>query len=318
MDDIGQLVRLAGERETVDPARFENARARVGEHWQTVVATTRRSNRARLGRWAMAASVLLAVGIALVLLHRPDRPAAVQIATVDHSVGGVLIDGKPAHFGDQFFVNSVVGTSTGGRVALSMSGGQSVRIDESSRLLFTAPGRLELDAGGVYIDTGPTPDKPPLAVVTPFGVATDVGTQFQVRFDDGLLQIGVREGLVELARNDNIVIPVDDGSLLKMSLTGEISTAPLASDDSLWHWVAAIPSEFNIEGALLTDYLAWYARESGLSLAWDTPASRAAATQTRLSGSISNLTLNEGFELVQRIARFDTRIVDSTLYIRID
>jgi hypothetical protein len=44
-DDVGRLIRDAGARELVSAERFEKARARVGDHWQSVVAVERRPHR---------------------------------------------------------------------------------------------------------------------------------------------------------------------------------------------------------------------------------------------------------------------------------
>jgi hypothetical protein len=229
-----------------------------------------------------------------------------------------LIDGQPVDDGDELSIGSEIETMAGGRLALDFAEGQSVRVDEKSRLQLLAVNRMALDAGGVYVDTGSATDGGQVAVVTSLGVATDVGTQFQVRLDSGDLQIGVREGLVELARPNRLVLPVGSGNIAEIRAGGEHTILPIRANDVLWSWVTSIPPQFTIEGATLLDYLNWYAREAGLSLEWETPSSRENAESTRLSGSIRNLSLDEGFRVVQRIALFDARVADSTLHIRFE
>jgi hypothetical protein len=260
----------------------------------------------------------MALGIALIVWQSPGGQHSMQLAYVDRVVGDVLIDGQAASSGDPLGTSSVIETMAGGRIAVSLANGQSMRVDNASRLLMDSADQLRLYSGGVYIDSGPAAADAHVAVITSHGVATDVGTQFQVRMERGHLRVAVREGLVELERPGNPVLEIDSGNLVDVSRTGDHSTVPVSGNDSLWSWVTSVSPVFDIEGATLEEYLGWYAREAGLALEWDSPASHHNAAQTRLSGSIRDMSLEEGFQLVRRIAPFDARVASSTLHVRVD
>lgn len=317
-DEIGELIRFAGEREPVAAERMEAARARVGAHWEQVVA--RRKRRKTSSTWrnlAIAASLVIAVGAAVLL--RPGAPVADQLVMIDRMSGEILINGHPASSGDAFASGSTIETGDNGRIALTFPEGQSVRLDHDTRLLVAASDRIELDRGGVYVDSGTAPDEAHVAIETRFGTATDVGTQFQVRVSEEQLQVSVREGMVELDRLNAKLLEIDSGHLYQIAASGRESGSSVAGNDPLWNWVTTIAPGFDIEGASLEDYLVWYAREAGLSLEWETAPSRRLASRELLSGSIADTSLDEGFAIVQRISPFFTaRLAESTLYVTVE
>ena len=319
MDDIGKLVRFAGERETVSAERLANARARVGAHWQDVVTSKRRQKvQNRWRQFSIAASLVAAVGITIALWQMRSAPTTEQLVAVDRVAGEVMIDGRAAQNGIVFATNSVIQTGTDGLVAMQFPSGQSVRLDHETRLVVSASDRVELIAGGVYVDSGPAPHSATIAVETRFGVATDVGTQFQVRIDDDQLQIGVREGLVELARPNTASLEIDAGNLYEVWESGEETGRRITGNDPIWSFAALIVPSFDIELATLEEYLRWYAREAGVALVWETDESYDIARRTELRGSINGMTLKQGFNHVRRLAPFESRVTESTLYILVE
>lgn len=316
MGDVGRLIHYAGGREAVDAARMNNARERVGAHWETVVAERRAARApARLRPVALAASVVAVAGISLVLLQSGPGPQPVALASVDRIVGEVRIAGRLAGAGDAIAPDAVIETGPAGRIALRLAGGQSLRIDTASRLLVHSPNHVSLESGGIYIDTVPAADPAPVRVATALGSAWDVGTQFQVRLDAGALQVGVRDGLVKVERPGERDLSVNAGYFVAVDASGEVSEQPIDEDDPHWQWVESVAPQFALEGASLKEYLVWYARERGLSLDWADTASQINAARTTLSGETVG---SDSLDVVRRIASFDYRIEDDTLWIRVD
>lgn len=317
MDDIGQLVRFAGERESVDEERMARARERVGAHWQGVV-DERRQKRSlgRIQQLAIAASIVAVIGITVALW--PAGPGTDQLVAVNRVSGDVMVDDRLVSAGDIFATHSTIETGDDGRIALEFPDGQSVRLDNDTVLTVLASDHIELTAGGVYVDSGPLSDDAQITVATRLGKATDIGTQFQVRLSDDQLLVGVREGLVELSRPDTALLAIDSGNLFEISAGGAETGRRIAGNDPIWGWVTAISPAFDIEGVTLESYLHWYSREAGLDLEWQDSASRDLARRTRLSGTIDGMALDDGLELVRRIAPFESRLSDSRLHVSVE
>ena len=318
-DDIARLIRYAGARETVADQRFAKAHGRVNEHWQKVISARRRQRQLRLVRqFAVAASLLVVVGVTLVTWRGALPPTGNDALLVNRVIGDVRIDGVRAQAGDPVAADSVIETPSGGRVALQLPDGKSLRLDNSSTVIVADAGNIELDRGAVYIDSGAEQNKAPVYVTTRFGVASDIGTQFQVRVDDERLRVGVREGLVEISRGDAETVPVRSGTMLEIAADGAPRERNIAGDDSVWNWVTTITPEFDIRDATLEEYLSWYARQRGVSLEWRDATSQGNARNIRLSGSIANMSLDEGFSFVRRIAPFDYEVTDHALRVSVD
>lgn len=317
MDDVGRLIQHAGARDPVDTARMENARTRVAAHWEAVVEERRSGKRVtRFRLLGIAASIIAVVGVSFALFQSTYMTQVTMMAQIDKIVGGVVVAGRPAIIGSEIGEDTLIETGADGLIALKLAGGQSLRIDKSSQLVVHAPNRLSLQSGGVYIDTFGAAESLPILVSTPMGTAQDVGTQFQVRFVDSVLVIGVRDGLVEVAPDGQQNLSVNKGRYVELGPAGEKKDGQLERDDPSWVWVESITPEFDIEGASLKDYLAWYANERGFSLKWANGSEDKAASTT-LSGPITGASLSEGFEYVRRIAPFEWSIHGEELWIEL-
>jgi ferric-dicitrate binding protein FerR (iron transport regulator) len=316
-DPIARLIRHAGAREPAPAVRFERAKAQVATHWQEVVAAERgRHRRAWARRFTAAAAVVVAVGAGLLASQRSSPPAQ-PMATVTRVSGEALVNGEAVAVGDRVATNALIRTDAGGRLALQLDSGHSLRLDHGSRLAVTAADRFELARGAVYVDSGSQAAQKPVQIATPFGTATELGTQFQLRLAAERLEIGVREGLVRIAREPGS-FDVSAGTLVRIGADGHGVELPLAARSPWWAWVETVPAEFDVEGTTLEQYLSWYARERGLELRWQNPTSRERAARIRLSGSIHGLDLDEGLRTVGRIAEFSYALTGSVLQVSVE
>jgi ferric-dicitrate binding protein FerR (iron transport regulator) len=319
MDDIGRLIRYAGEREQVDEDRFAAASARVGAHWQDVVARRRKARQTVMfGRLAIAAALLVAVGAAFMVWRPATGPAPLHLAAVDRVAGDVLIDGVAVVAGDTIDFDAVIETGVGGRVAVRLDSGQSLRVDSESLLVAHSGTEFDLKSGRVYFDSNLLADADSVYINTPFGRATDVGTQYQMRVTPGALTIGVREGEVRLERASGPDVSVQQGSQLAVDDAGMEQRGDLDSTSPVWAWAAQIAPDFGIEGTSLLAYLEWYTRESGLKLRWRNEEARRYAAQAVLKGSIKDLSIDEGLEVVKKIAPFNYEISGDTFTVSVD
>ncbi len=318
MDDIGQLIKLVGAREAVPDERFERSRQKVREHWQQAVAEQRVEGRpSRFRTIAMAASIVVAAVTAFVFWNPSFGPSANSLASVDRVLGEVMIADEVAGKGSVIGANSSITTGENGRIALRMSGGQSLRIDTESHVVVHSPDRVSLESGAVYIDTAFAAGEAPILVSTPLGTAQDIGTQFQVRVSGMMLVVGVRQGLVEVTQPGQQSLSVNKGSYIELATTGESGERPLRHDDPAWDWIETVAPEFDIQGASLEQYLEWYARERGLVLVWDDEVSRSNAGAALLKGSIAGTNLDESLLLVKQVAPFEHRISNDRLWVKV-
>jgi len=319
MDDIGRLIHFAGARDTIPAERLEKARRRVGAHWEHVVAHQRRGGIRTYYRYvAVAASIVVAIGASFILWRAVDVGPAIASASIDRVLGEVMVANEVAGKGDVIGEDALIATAADSRIALRMAGGQSLRIDTSSQVLVHSSNHVSLQSGGVYIDTDTALNSLPIMVSTPFGVARDVGTQFQVRLADSVLMVGVRDGVVEVAQAGQASLSVNKDRFVELDMNGKKAERILSTDDPSWDWVETVAPEFDIQGASLHQYLTWYAKQRGVYLVWADDASQARAERIELAGSIADTTLHESLLIVQRIAPFEFQIEGGTILVKVE
>lgn len=319
MDEVGRLINLVGAREAVEDERLERARQNVRAHWEQVVAEQRINSRPRrLNIIAMAASVVVVVGAAYLLWNLSYTPPTYSLASVDRVLGEVLIADELVGKGSAVSANTEIVTGSDSRIALRMSGGQSLRIDTASRVILHTTNHVSLETGAVYIDTATVTDEQPLRVSTPLGTAKDIGTQFQVRVTAGMLVVGVRQGLVEVSQPGKQNLSINKGYYVELDTSGESGEQPLQADDPDWDWIETITPEFEIQNASLEQYLQWYARESGLNLVWADKESESKAKAALLVGSVAGTSLDESLMLVKQVAPFEHKISLDSLWVKVE
>jgi ferric-dicitrate binding protein FerR (iron transport regulator) len=319
MDEIGQLIKLAGAREAVPVERFDRVRQNVQAHWQQVVTERRGAKRAqRFNILAVAAGFILMAGASMMLWNLSRAPGAASLASVDRVLGEVQIGDKNAHENSAISANTPITTGSDGRIALRLIGGQSLRVDTASHVILHSPNHISLEAGAIYVDTAFAAGEAPILVSTPLGTAQDIGTQFQVRLTGMLLVVGVRNGLVEVSQPGQQNLSINKGYYVELDASGENGQHPLQPDDPNWDWIESVTPEFVIQGASLAEYLRWYAGERGVELVWADAASESRAAAAALAGSIAGASLDEGLLLVKQVAPFEHQLSGDTLWIKVE
>lgn len=288
---VVRLLTMAGPRPAVPPAVAAQVKAAARAEWQRAVAEHRQPRRWR------PSGALLALAAALVLVlggglwRWLGSPVAGPVAVVELAGGGVVATTQAGTAerlepGVELDSGTWIETSPGGtaaRAALRLADGAGLRIDHGSRLRLVSAGDIELRRGAVYIDSPLAGE--PLAIHTEFGVARDIGTQFEVRLVEPSksLRIRVREGLVELDRLGTRHSAAA-GEELALLPNGSLVRGKVSSHGPSWDWVLAALPAYSIDGRSVDEVLAWAAREGGWELRYATESVAELAAEIRIYG----------------------------------
>jgi ferric-dicitrate binding protein FerR (iron transport regulator) len=319
-DAMARLLRLAGPRDDVPADRAARVRA-------VVLDEIRRSGRQRATRrraWTAAAAIALAaslvVGILMIAGRLEPLPAASEIvATVEmtdgqgsHVAGGagardpiLLSPGAALREGD------VIETGPTGRLALRTRGDVSLRFDAGTRARLVSAEAIEIVAGAVYVDSGR--DAARVEVRTAFGIAHDIGTQFEVRVSDASVRLRVRSGGVELRRADGVALARAGMELI--SGAEGTTTRTIAVHGPDWEWTSRLAPVVAIDGRPLSAVLEQICREQGWTLRYADAAVAAAAPGVILHGSIAGLSAGHAVEVVLTTSGLAHRLRDGELIV---
>ncbi|MPY89741.1 MAG: hypothetical protein GEU99_17695 [Luteitalea sp.] len=315
-DPLHELLRLAGPRPAVPADRSARVRLAVRDRWHDTVRVRRRQRQGLFAAAVLAAAALMIVATR-VTLRPPARPPAATpaavIASVEAATGpfsltehtgrqdeaevtldpGNRLSSHPIHQG------ALVRTPAGTRAAIRLHGGVALRLDEATTVQLENDEDVVLEAGAVYVDTGDEGSSPRqrVEIRTPYGIARDVGTRFEVRRLASGVRVRVRDGLVRL-QQETRCHEVRRGTELVTSSAGEVTRRTIPLQGVLWDWVSRAAPPANIEGKPLTAFLDWVEREGGWHVRFaDASLARTAAT-TIVHGSIDGLTLEESLDVV--------------------
>lgn len=76
----------------------------------------------------------------------------------------------------------------------------------------------------------------------------------------------------------------------------------IAPDDRRFEWIGTLPTEFELEGATLAAFLAWFQRETGLAPIYSDGIDARQSAQVQLKGSIDGLAPTEALSYVLETA----------------
>jgi len=290
--DVAALLLAAGARPAPSGEAMAAVRAAVEAEWRAAVAARRR--RPRYTAWAAAAGV--AVAAVSVWLARPAlEPAHVTVASVTRVVGDVQQNRgddrwTPLAAADSIESGAQLRTSSGARAALSLPSGVELRLDGGTLVALDDAKRATLSQGAVYVDSGGAQDGASAAFVldTPAGSVQHLGTQYEARFQNGDLRVGVREGRVRVSGAHGEAVG-DAGERLTVA-GGRVERSRLAPTATDWDWVANVTPPFSIEGRSVEAFLIWAARETGRTIVYASPDAARQARTVTLSGSVEGLT----------------------------
>lgn len=322
-DDVATLVRLAGKRKAVPRERAERVRAAAQEQWQREVRRRSRRRRLWLGGLATAATLLLAMALrilsggggvplgpqASILVESLIGPAWLQSAVDAAAPARALVAGEKIPF------ESALTTENGGRTAIRLASGHSVRLDGSTSIRLLEAGSIALDKGAIYVDSGlDSPGAKPLVIHTPLGRIDEIGTQFEIRLAHETLRVRLREGAV-IVRHDGQTHDLQAGYELKLAPDGSVTRREVPTYGTEWDWIVGIAPTIDLEGRSARAFLEWVARERGWTLAFADAAVARSADEIELSGTVERLTLDQALDAVLPACRMIYRVEKGVLVI---
>lgn len=330
---VRHLLRDAPRRPELPAEELEAITAAARAEWRRTVervraaeAEERRERAGGVRRLAMAAALLLAAVLAGWWLLRPGAGAAADVARVERVRGAVTVvpaeggEGRPLVDGETLPAGATLASGDAGHAALVLDGGAGVRLDAGTRLTLAAAGRLRLESGAVYVDSG-ADGGPGLEVRTPLGVARDVGTRFAVRLRgaDGTaaeMTVRVRDGAVEVESGGGARRRAAAGWGLVLGGDGAFREVGVDPWGAGWEWVLEAAPGFPVEGRSVTDFLAWVERETGWSVRYADPALETEAREIVLHGDPGSLRPDRAPFAVLPAAGLDWELTGGVLLVR--
>jgi len=284
------LFRHASTRQRAPLEVEREIREKLHSEWRHV--TRRRRVRRNVAGWAIAASVVLALVMSISQFRQPDPVMNGPIlASVDKKAGDIFVQSAagersrlPAEA--QLRAGSELSTIQDARIALAWASGESLRVDQNSRISLISKTEISLLSGKIYIDSAGAGSKGRALIInTPSGPVSHIGTQYITTVRGDEVTVSVREGKVSIGSGDEATIAVQ-GQRLRLTDNGKhITTAiPVYGDE--WQWTELIAPRFNVDGRTMQEFLDWVGRETGRTIEYGSPESELAAAQTRMHGDI--------------------------------
>jgi ferric-dicitrate binding protein FerR (iron transport regulator) len=315
-----RLLRVAEPRPAVPADRAARVEQAVTRAWHARIRRQLRRQRALGTAAVLLAAAAIVLAVRLRTANDPSVSPSVRGVALVELVEGTVerLSGdrarasrSPLTHGDSIARGDWLETAATARAALRLAGGVSVRVDSGARTRLVSDRVIELALGALYIDTGAS--APALEVRTPFGVAHDIGTQFEVRLERASLRLRVRTGLVEL-RRDQQTIAVRPGTELVVA-AGDAVTREAAPFGPDWEWVTRLAPDFDIEGQALASYLDHVCREQGWTLRYEDGSLAREASGIVLNGSVRGLPAADAVAVAIRISGLAHRLQDGELVI---
>jgi ferric-dicitrate binding protein FerR (iron transport regulator) len=284
------LFRHASTRQRAPLEVEKKIREKLHSEWRHV--TRRRRVRRNVAGWAIAASVVLALFMSVSQFRQPDPliPGPV-LATVDKRAGDVFIQSAAGETSGlpvdaQLRAGSELSTIQDARIALAWASGESLRMDQNSRISLTSNTEISLLSGKIYIDAaGAGIQGRALVINTPSGPVSHIGTQYITTVSGDEVTVSVREGKVSIGSGDEATIAVQ-GQRLHLADNGQHLTTAIPVYGDEWQWTELIAPRFNVDGRTMQEFLDWVGRETGRKIEYGSIESELAAAQTRMHGNI--------------------------------
>ena len=224
-----------------------------------------------------------------VLVRRPDESDWEQL----RSISAPIIAGTGLR------------TTQAGRLALTLTGSASLRLDAGSELTIDAARNFDLARGTTYIDVGSTVVGDPYTLVTPHATISDIASQVEVAVTSDSLRLRVRDGDARIVTTTGAEATASTGEQLRIDGDGDIVRDYVMPHDTEWAWVETLAGTPIVDGRPLTQFLAWVARETGRPIRYDSPLTETSVATAMLRGTAENVTPMEALDVMLSTTNFD-------------
>ncbi|MDJ0656034.1 MAG: FecR family protein [Xanthomonadales bacterium] len=311
---LARLLQSAGRRNEPPAEVYEQTLAVATDAFRR---KTRRSGAGRAWQWA--AVLLVMAGAVVIGISITNLPAN-DLASIERIVGTaqlkshgqwrtVTANQRPIRR------DEVLRTGANSFAGLGF-GGVSLRVAPSTQLVLESTRRIKLISGTIYIDTGANAQGQSLVeVITPAGTATDIGTQFEVRYEQPLYRLRVREGQVRLVGSGQAFQSLA-GDELVIDADGRHHRNSISPSDPEWGWVASIAPDF--DGRTVAELLDWVSRETGKEIRYADPGVKQNTAVTVFNTSVLNVAPLETLEVLLATTDYEHTVgEDGTITIRL-
>lgn len=272
-------------------------REAIFSEWQAV--TGRHRMRSQLTRFAVAATILLAVAVSFNFL-RTEGIAPVQVASIEKSFGSIYVLGEQStirKLPDTAVVMSgqIIKTDRDSGMGLAWSNGGSLRIAANTVIEFVSDEVVYLRSGRIYFDSTPSnliasissnSGQAVLSIQTDHGTVTHAGTQYMTYTASDKLEVSVREGLVAIDGKYHDE-KVSAGQQLSLSGSARATVLNIDRYGGAWSWIEETSPRVSIDGRSVDEFLSWVSRETGLQVKYPNAATEEAARNTILKGDVN-------------------------------
>jgi ferric-dicitrate binding protein FerR (iron transport regulator) len=312
---IEELLRQVGARDEPAADMMQEVQAAVHAEWQSMLRERQRKR--RFVTFGVAASALLAIGVAVVSVRNLAPTAPVQVAAITRVDGHLLVRPESQAAREIAVAQSVstgetIQTDDRSRAALRFGGGVSLRLDHDTIVKVASADELLLTAGAVYVDSGvetQAGNSTPLTIRTDAGSVRHVGTQYQVRTHADEMEVSVREGRVMIANAAGTSSGVA-GERIRVTPRGEIVRSTVLAHDPSWRWAARTAPLFDINEHTFATFAEWVGRETGRKVVYASNEAQRTANEVTLRGSIAGLDPDTALSAVlstTQLRRYETK-----------
>jgi len=302
-EQIEQLLRRIGDIPQPPGDMRERVKSQVESAWRDNVQEQQQTRKS-YSLFAAAATITLAITVGWLMTNDP-LPQPV-IASLDSPLESVMTSTD----GDRWQVSANLDMQQGAYVratdtaSLSLSNTLNIRMKPESVVYLSSTDEVRLISGEIYLDSYDKPKDESFRVVTNFGIAEDIGTQFSVATSAAEWQIQVREGLVQV-KDDATHVQLTENQRLNITATNSVNQTTLPAHHESWQWAENSRPEYDIEGESVDQYLQWVARETGRDLQYSSNEARESAKTTLLHGSITGMTASKSVQAVLPATNFE-------------
>jgi hypothetical protein len=297
-DDIGKILRAAGQRESMP----EELKQSWSTHFREELASTRNSHKKRRNAWlAACASVLLVAVIALLGMPAQQTTPAISVVAISgdshitHSNGTQL----EMQRGQILRTGNII--TTLGQSFLSINYQNfDVRLNAHTSLRIDQQ-QLTLLSGEIYVSSTDQQRDQRIAIATPFATISDVGTQFIVSLTDSQVVSTVRQGsiLVETKGTKTAATATaNNAQRVTVDQQNHIDIGETEGSGEQWEWIFQLTPTFKLEGKTVYEFLRWSTRETGQTLQFIDQRAELYARTTLLRGDIPKLNPASSVSLV--------------------
>ncbi len=240
-DAVSTLMNLAGPRERISADIENRVHDNVRRRWQQ--ATKQKTGM----RWAVPVSLAAMLLVVFAFNIRTPEVAPQTIGIVAHVVGDQGPAGSKFAVGNPVLAGDKIDTGSGAGVSITLRDDVSLRIASNSSVRLDHADEIMLLRGQIYADSGDRIYRDRhLTVNTPYGTATDIGTQFSVAYEDSRMSVAVREGRVDVAHEQSVIM-ADAGDRVVLQSGRDVIVDQVAPYDPSWNWASSLAPDFRYQ-----------------------------------------------------------------------